>query len=107
MTATRTWGQQQFTVDISAESRTKKTKGLTQIGAITWKRRCELMTVWADTSGHVDGIGQVTYRWSLVKAGNFRCWPQKASHLAYKGSDHQRRQLDRQQIDDVAAGRKY
>jgi riboflavin synthase len=101
-------GQQQFTVDISAES-LDKTAGLTQIGAINLEKalRAHDRLGGHIVSGHVDGIGQVTYFAELGESWQLRVLaPQGlAKYLAYKGSiTINGVSLTVNRIEDVAAG---
>jgi riboflavin synthase len=90
MTATSlNLAQRQFTVDISAES-LDKTAGLTQIGTINLEKalRAHDRLGGHIVSGHVDGIGQVTYFEELGESWQLRVLAPKAlaKYLAYKGS---------------------
>lgn len=81
--------QQQFTVDISAES-LDKTAGLAQTGAINLEKalRANERLGGHLVSGHVDGIGQVTYFAQVGESWQLRVLAPKilAKYLAYKGS---------------------
>lgn len=80
---------QQFTVDISAES-LDKTAGLAQIGAINLEKalRAHDRLGGHIVSGHVDGIGQVTYFAEQGESWQLQVLAPKAlaKYLAYKGS---------------------
>ncbi|WP_210545689.1 riboflavin synthase [Rhodoferax sp. PAMC 29310] len=101
-------GQQQFTVDISAES-LDKTAGLSQIGAINLEKalRAHDRLGGHIVSGHVDGIGQVTYFAEIGESWQLRVLAPKglAKYLAYKGSiTINGVSLTVNRIDDVTAG---
>jgi riboflavin synthase len=80
---------QQFTIDISAES-LDKTAGLDQLGAINMEKalRAHDRLGGHIVSGHVDGIGQVTYFAQIGESWLLRVMapPALAKYLAYKGS---------------------
>ncbi|MEY4099657.1 MAG: Riboflavin synthase [Pseudomonadota bacterium] len=80
---------QQFTIDISAES-LDKTAGLDQLGAINMEKalRAHDRLGGHIVSGHVDGIGQVTYFAQIGESWLLRVMapPELAKYLAYKGS---------------------
>lgn len=81
--------QSQFTIDISVES-LGKTAGLTQMGAINLEKalRAHDRLGGHIVSGHVDGVGQVTYFAQVGESWALRVLaPQTlAKYLAYKGS---------------------
>ena len=81
--------QRQFTVDISAES-LDKTAGLTQIGSVNLEKalRAHDRLGGHIVSGHVDGIGQVTYFAEVGESWQLRVLAPKtlSKYLAYKGS---------------------
>lgn len=81
--------QQQFTVDISAES-LDKTAGLAQLGTINLEKalRAHDRLGGHIVSGHVDGIGKVTHFAQIGESWELRILaPQTlAKYLAYKGS---------------------
>ncbi|OGB39871.1 MAG: riboflavin synthase subunit alpha, partial [Burkholderiales bacterium RIFOXYC2_FULL_59_8] len=81
--------QQQFTIDISAES-LDKTAGLDQLGAINLEKalRAHDRLGGHIVSGHVDGIGHVTYFAQVGESWQLRVMtpPALAKYLAYKGS---------------------
>jgi riboflavin synthase len=81
--------QQQFTVDISAES-LNKTAGLDQVGPINLEKalRANDRLGGHMVSGHVDGIGHVTYFAQLSESWTLKVMspPALAKYLAYKGS---------------------
>ena len=100
--------QQQFTVDISAES-LDKTAGLTQIGTINLEKalRAHDRLGGHIVSGHVDGIGQVTHFAELGESWQLRVLAPKglAKYLAYKGSiTINGVSLTVNRIEDLAAG---
>jgi riboflavin synthase len=80
---------QQFTVDISAES-LDKTAGLDQVGPINLEKalRANDRLGGHMVSGHVDGIGQVTYFAQLSESWTLKVMAPLAlaKYLAYKGS---------------------
>ena len=101
-------GQQQFTIDISAES-LDKTTGLDAPGAVNLEKalRAHDRLGGHIVSGHVDGIGSVTQfaqvgeSWLLVVLAP----PSLAKYLAYKGSITVNGvSLTVNQIADTAAG---
>jgi riboflavin synthase len=81
--------QRQFTVDISAES-LDKTAGLTEVGIINLEKalRAHDRLGGHIVSGHVDGIGRVTYFEEIGESWQLRVLAPKglAKYLAYKGS---------------------
>lgn len=81
--------QQQFTVDISAES-LDKTAGLAQLGPINLEKalRAHDRLGGHIVSGHVDGIGTVTHFAQVGESWELRLLAPKvlAKYLAYKGS---------------------
>jgi riboflavin synthase len=81
--------QQQFTVDISAES-LDKTAGLAQLGTINLEKalRANDRLGGHIVSGHVDGIGTVEYFSQVGESWELRVLAPKtlAKYLAYKGS---------------------
>lgn len=81
--------QQQFTVDISAES-LDKTAGLAQLGSINLEKalRAHDRLGGHIVSGHVDGIGCVTHFAQVGESWELRVLapPTLAKYLAYKGS---------------------
>ncbi|MCF8160542.1 MAG: riboflavin synthase [Polaromonas sp.] len=81
--------QQHFTVDISAES-LDKTAGLNQLGSVNLEKalRAHDRLGGHIVSGHVDGIGQVTYFAEIGESWQLRVMapPALAKYLAYKGS---------------------
>jgi riboflavin synthase len=81
--------QQQFTIDISAES-LDKTAGLDQTGTINMEKalRAHDRLGGHIVSGHVDGIGHVTYFAQIGESWLLRVMapPALAKYLAYKGS---------------------
>lgn len=81
--------QNQFTIDISAES-LDKTAGLDQLGAINLEKalRAHDRLGGHIVSGHVDGIGHVTYFAEIGESWQLRVLapPALAKYLAYKGS---------------------
>ena len=81
--------QQQFTVDISAES-LDKTAGLAQLGTINLEKalRANDRLGGHIVSGHVDGIGTVEYFAQVGESWELRVLAPKtlAKYLAYKGS---------------------
>ena len=82
-------GQNQFSIDISAES-LDKTAGLDQLGAVNLEKalRAHDRLGGHMVSGHVDGIGQVTYFAEIGESWQLRVMapPALAKYLAYKGS---------------------
>ncbi len=86
---TRNAAQQQFTIDISAES-LDKTAGLDQLGAVNLEKalRAHDRLGGHIVSGHVDGIGHVTYFAQVGESWQLRVMapPALAKYLAYKGS---------------------
>jgi riboflavin synthase len=100
--------QRQFTVDISAES-LDKTAGLTQTGTINLEKalRAHDRLGGHIVSGHVDGIGQVTYFAEIGESWQLRVLAPKglAKYLAYKGSiTINGVSLTVNKIEDVTAG---
>jgi riboflavin synthase len=81
--------QQQFTIDISAES-LDKTAGLDQTGQINLEKalRAHDRLGGHIVSGHVDGIGFVSYFAEIGESWQLRVMapPALAKYLAYKGS---------------------
>jgi riboflavin synthase len=81
--------QQQFTVDVSAES-LDKTAGLSQIGTINLEKalRAHDRLGGHIVSGHVDGMGNVTHFAQVGESWELRVLAPKslAKYLAYKGS---------------------
>ena len=81
--------QGQFTVDISAES-LDKTAGLAQTGAINLEKALRANDRLGGhlVSGHVDGIGRVTYFTQIGESWELRVLAPRAlaKYLAYKGS---------------------
>ena len=81
--------QQQFTIDISAES-LDKTAGLDQPGPVNLEKalRAHDRLGGHIVSGHVDGIGHVTYFAQVGESWQLRVMapPALAKYLAYKGS---------------------
>jgi riboflavin synthase len=81
--------QQQFTIDISAES-LDKTAGLDRLGAVNLEKalRAHDRLGGHIVSGHVDGIGHVTYFAQIGESWQLRVMapPDLAKYLAYKGS---------------------
>jgi riboflavin synthase len=81
--------QQQFTIDISAES-LDKTAGLDQLGTVNLEKalRAHDRLGGHIVSGHVDGIGQVTHFAEIGESWQLRVMapPALAKYLAYKGS---------------------
>ncbi len=79
----------QFTIDISAES-LDKTAGLDQLGAVNLEKalRAHDRLGGHIVSGHVDGIGHVTYFAEIGESWQLRVMapPALAKYLAYKGS---------------------
>jgi riboflavin synthase len=79
----------QFTVDISAES-LDKTAGLTQLGTINLEKalRAHDRLGGHIVSGHVDGVGTVTYFQQVGESWGLHVLAPKtlAKYLAYKGS---------------------
>lgn len=86
---TRNAAQQQFTIDISAES-LDKTAGLDELGAVNLEKalRAHDRLGGHIVSGHVDGIGHVTYFAQIGESWQLRVMapPTLAKYLAYKGS---------------------
>ncbi|MDD2920403.1 riboflavin synthase [Rhodoferax sp.] len=100
--------QQQFTIDISAES-LDKTAGLDQPGAVNLEKalRAHDRLGGHIVSGHVDGIGHVTYFAEIGESWQLRVMapPALAKYLAYKGSITLNGvSLTVNQIQDSAAG---
>jgi riboflavin synthase len=100
--------QQQFTIDISAES-LDKTAGLDQLGAVNLEKalRAHDRLGGHIVSGHVDGIGHVTYFAEIGESWQLRVMapPALAKYLAYKGSiTINGVSLTVNQIQDSAAG---
>ena len=81
--------KQQFTVDVSAES-LDKTAGLTALGPINLEKalRAHDRLGGHIVSGHVDGVGQVTYFQQVGESWELRVLAPVAlaKYLAYKGS---------------------
>ncbi|MDO9142727.1 riboflavin synthase [Rhodoferax sp.] len=81
--------QQQFTIDISAES-LDKTAGLDQPGPVNLEKalRAHDRLGGHIVSGHVDGMGHVTYFAEIGESWQLRVMapPALAKYLAYKGS---------------------
>ena len=81
--------QQQFTIDISAES-LSKTAGLDAIGAINLEKALRANDRLGGhlVSGHVDGLGHVTHFAQVGESWELRVLapPELARFLAYKGS---------------------
>lgn len=81
--------QQQFTIDISAES-LDKTAGLDQLGAVNLEKalRAHDRLGGHIVSGHVDGIGRVTEFAQVGESWQLQVMapPALAKYLAYKGS---------------------
>jgi riboflavin synthase len=81
--------QSQFTVDVSAES-LDKTAGLTHTGSINLEKALRANDRLGGhlVSGHVDGIGAVTYFAEVGESWELRILAPKmlAKYLAYKGS---------------------
>lgn len=81
--------QQQFTVDVSAES-LDKTAGLAQLGPINLEKalRAHDRLGGHIVSGHVDGVGTVTHFGPVGESWELRLLAPKAlaKYLAYKGS---------------------
>ena len=81
--------QCQFTVDVSAES-LDKTAGLTDTGTINLEKALRANDRLGGhlVSGHVDGIGTVTYFAEVGESWELRILAPKslAKYLAYKGS---------------------
>ncbi|APW43231.1 riboflavin synthase [Rhodoferax saidenbachensis] len=81
--------QQQFTIDISAES-LDKTAGLDAVGAINLEKalRANDRLGGHIVSGHVDGIGTVSHFAQVGESWELRVLAPKAlgKYLAYKGS---------------------
>jgi riboflavin synthase len=79
----------QFTIDISAES-LDKTAGLDQLGAVNLEKalRAHDRLGGHIVSGHVDGIGHVTYFAEIGESWQLRVMAPTAlaKYLAYKGS---------------------
>ena len=82
-------GQNQFTIDISAES-LSKTSGLAELGMINLEKalRANDRLGGHIVSGHVDGIGQVSHFAEVGESWEVRIIaPQALSkYMAYKGS---------------------
>ena len=80
---------QQFTVDVSAES-LDKTAGLTELGVINLEKalRAHDRLGGHIVSGHVDGVGFVTYFEQVGESWGLNVMAPKtlAKYLAYKGS---------------------
>jgi riboflavin synthase len=89
MTVTTLDAAQQFTIDISAES-LDKTAGLDQLGAVNLEKalRAHDRLGGHIVSGHVDGIGHVTYFAEIGESWQLRVMAPiaLAKYLAYKGS---------------------
>ena len=81
--------QSQFTIDISSES-LSKTAGLNALGAVNLEKalRANDRLGGHIVSGHVDGVGQVTYFEQISESWELRVLAPKmlAKYLAYKGS---------------------
>lgn len=81
--------QSQFTIDISSES-LSKTSGLNALGAVNLEKalRANDRLGGHIVSGHVDGVGQVTYFEQISESWELRVLAPKmlAKYLAYKGS---------------------
>lgn len=81
--------QQQFTIDISAESLTK-TAGLDALGPINLEKALRANDRLGGhlVSGHVDGIGQVTHFAQVGESWELRVMApaELGKYLAYKGS---------------------
>jgi riboflavin synthase len=81
--------QNQFSIDISAES-LDKTAGLDQLGTVNLEKalRAHDRLGGHMVSGHVDGMGQVTYFAEIGESWQLRVMapPALAKYLAYKGS---------------------
>jgi riboflavin synthase len=81
--------QQQFTIDISAES-LDKTAGLDAVGAINLEKalRANDRLGGHIVSGHVDGIGTISHFAQVGESWELRVLAPKAlgKYLAYKGS---------------------
>ncbi|OIP19247.1 MAG: riboflavin synthase [Comamonadaceae bacterium CG_4_9_14_3_um_filter_60_33] len=81
--------QQQFTIDISAES-LDKTAGLDQLGAVNLEKalRAHDRLGGHIVSGHVDGIGLVTFFAQVGESWQLQVMAPAAlaKYLAYKGS---------------------
>lgn len=81
--------QNQFTIDISAES-LDKTAGLTQISTINLEKalRAHDRLGGHIVSGHVDGVGHVTHFAQVGESWTLRVLAPRtlAKYLAYKGS---------------------
>ena len=79
----------QFTIDISAES-LARTGGLTELGRVNLEKalRANDRLGGHIVSGHVDGIGTVTYFAQIGESWELRVMapPELAKYLAYKGS---------------------
>ena len=82
-------GQRQFSIDISAES-LDKTAGLDQTGSINLEKALRANDRLGGhlVSGHVDGIGQVTYFAQVGESWELHVLAPKTlgKYLAYKGS---------------------
>lgn len=81
--------QQQFTIDISAES-LDKTAGLDQAGSVNLEKalRAHDRLGGHIVSGHVDGVGKVSHFAQVGESWELRVLtpPALAKYLAYKGS---------------------
>jgi riboflavin synthase len=81
--------KKQFTVDVSAES-LDKTAGLTELGTINLEKalRAHDRLGGHIVSGHVDGVGFVTYFEQVGESWGLHVMAPKtlAKYLAYKGS---------------------
>jgi riboflavin synthase len=98
----------QFTVDVSAES-LDKTAGLTELGTINLEKalRAHDRLGGHIVSGHVDGVGFVTYFEEVGESWGLHVMAPKtlAKYLAYKGSiTINGVSLTVNSIEDVAAG---
>jgi len=82
-------GQNQFAIDISAES-LSKTSGLTELGMVNLEKalRANDRLGGHIVSGHVDGIGQVAYFAEVGESWELRIVAPQAlgKYMAYKGS---------------------
>ena len=82
-------GQNQFAIDISAES-LSKTSGLTVLGVVNLEKalRANDRLGGHIVSGHVDGIGQVAYFAEVGESWELRIVAPQAlgKYMAYKGS---------------------
>ncbi|QDL54231.1 riboflavin synthase [Rhodoferax aquaticus] len=99
---------QQFTVDVSAES-LNKTSGLAQVGPINLEKalRAHDRLGGHIVSGHVDGIGTVTYFAKVGESWELRILAPRelGKFLAYKGSiTVNGASLTVNRIDDQAEG---